>query len=93
MDKEEALAKIEELRGRVDKIDNRIVSDLNERAKIVIDIRRIKEEAGLSLYDPGREEAIFASVTRANEGPLYDDSLRDIYECILHFMRSGDLGD
>jgi chorismate mutase len=89
----EAESKLEALRSQVDKLDIKIVNLLNERARIVRDIRKTKVEAGLSLYDPGREERIFEKVTEANEGPLYDDSLREIFECILHYMKSGDLGD
>ncbi len=92
MEGKEATDKLKELRDKVDELDKKIVSALNERARIVVEIRRVKEEFGLPLYDPGREEEIFENVTRANEGPLYDDSLRDIYDCILRFMKSGDLG-
>lgn len=92
MEGKEATERLKELRDEVDALDRKIVSALNERARIVVEIRRVKEEAGLPLYDPGREEEIFENVTRANEGPLYDDSLRDIYDCILRFMKSGDLG-
>lgn len=92
MEAKKATERLKELRDEVDELDRKIVSALNERARIVVEIRRVKEKAGLPLYDPGREEEIFENVTRANEGPLYDDSLRDIYDCILRFMKSGDLG-
>ncbi|MHB0976803.1 MAG: chorismate mutase [Candidatus Aquicultorales bacterium] len=93
MEKQAAVERLKELRERVDQLDAELVRRLNDRAKIVIDIRHAKLEAGLPLYDPGREEEIFEHITRANEGPLYDDSLRQIFECILHYMKSGDLGD
>lgn len=93
MDKQEVVARISELRERIDALDRELVGMLNERAKIVIEIRRAKEDAEMSLYDPPREEKIFENVTDANQGPLYDDSLREIFECVLHYMKSGDLGD
>lgn len=80
--------RIDDLRRRVDEIDGIIVGHLNERAKVVLEIQRLKEEGGLPLYDPGREEEIFENVTGANGGPLYDDSLREVYESILHVMKS-----
>ncbi|MDI6716864.1 MAG: chorismate mutase, partial [Actinomycetota bacterium] len=41
-------------------------------------------------YDPEREEEIFRKITAKNNGPLYDDDLRSIYEVILHIMKSID---
>jgi monofunctional chorismate mutase len=79
-----------ELRKSVDEIDQQIVGLLNQRAEIVLKIRRLKSENKLPLYDPEREEEIFEKVTSVNSGPLYDDSLREIYERILHCMKSFD---
>jgi monofunctional chorismate mutase len=81
---------IVELRKRVDEIDQQIVKLLNQRAEIVLKIRRLKSENQLPLYDPEREEEIFEKVTSVNAGPLYDDSLREIYERILQCMKSFD---
>jgi monofunctional chorismate mutase len=81
---------IVELRKRVDEIDQQIVELLNQRAEIVLKIRRLKSENQLPLYDPEREEEIFEKVTSVNAGPLYDDSLREIYERILQCMKSFD---
>ena len=34
-----------------------------------------------------REEQIFENLGTCNEGPLFDDNLREIYETILHVMK------
>ena len=47
----------------------------------------IKAEAGKPLFDPRREEEILRRVAEENEGPLYDNSMRDIFELILHRLR------
>jgi chorismate mutase len=39
------------------------------------------------LYDPRREEEIFANLAACNEGPLYSENLREIFEAILHVMK------
>lgn len=85
--KKELEEKIEKLRKEIDKIDQQIVESLNERAKIVLAIRSLKKRAGLSVYDPKREEEIFNHLSSVNKGPLYNDDIRDIYEEILRVMK------
>jgi chorismate mutase len=84
---EDARAKITELRDEIDGIDDRIVELLNRRARLALGIRALKPAANLGLYDPKREEEIFARLATANEGPLYADNLREIYEAVLHVMK------
>jgi chorismate mutase len=83
----EVQAKIAALRGRIDEVDCRIVGLLNERANLALEIRGLKPQVNLSLYDPKREEEIFANLARCNDGPLFDDNLREVYEAILHVMK------
>ena len=87
---EEAIKKIETLRKDIDVIDRDIVEMLNKRAGIALEIRKLKADNSLQLYDPGREEEIFRKITAVNNGPLYDDDLRGIYETILQTMKSMD---
>jgi chorismate mutase len=47
----------------------------------------IKAEAGAPVYDPKREEEILQRVMETNTGPIYDSSMRDIFELILHRIR------
>ena len=82
-----ALARIAELRERIDAIDCELVKLLNDRAQCSLDIRALKPEAKWGLYDPKREEEIFVNIAKCNEGPLYADNLREIYEAILHVAK------
>ena len=86
----ETEARVQELRARVDEVDGELLRALNERARIVQEIMAIKAEAGAPVYDPKREEEILRRVVEQNEGPIYDASMRDIFELILHRIR--DLG-
>ncbi len=79
--------RIEELRSRVDEVDRELIRILNERARIVQEIVAIKAEAGKALFDPKREEEILRRVAEENEGPIYDTSMREIFELILHRIR------
>jgi chorismate mutase len=79
--------RIEDLRSRVDEVDRELIRFLNERARIVQEIVEIKAEAGKPLFDPRREEEILQKVAEQNEGPIYDTSMREIFELILHRIR------
>jgi chorismate mutase len=83
----DAQASIAEIRTRIDAIDCQLVKLLNERAQCSLDIRALKPQARMGLYDPKREEEIFAKVASCNEGPLFGDDLREIYEAILHVAK------
>src|SRR3982751_5708413 len=80
-------ARISELRSRVDEVDRELIRILNERARIVQEMVAIKAEAGKPLFDPRREEEILRRVAQENEGPIYDSSMREIFELILHRIR------
>jgi 3-deoxy-7-phosphoheptulonate synthase/chorismate mutase len=79
--------RIEDLRSRVDEVDRELIRILNERARIVQEIVEIKAEAGKPLFDPRREEEILQKVAEQNKGPIYDTSMREIFELILHRIR------
>ena len=84
---EEMEERVRELRARVDEVDQELLRVLNERARIVQEIMAIKAETGAPVYDPRREEEILRRVVELNEGPIYDASMRDIFELILHRIR------
>jgi 3-deoxy-7-phosphoheptulonate synthase/chorismate mutase len=79
--------RIEDLRIRVDEVDRELIRNLNERARLVQEMLAIKAEAGKPLFDPRREEEILRKVAEENEGPIYDSSIREIFELILHRIR------
>ena len=83
----DAQAKIAELRSRIDEIDCQLVQLLNERARAALAIRELKPQVHWGLYDPKREEEIFANLAQCNDGPLYAENLREIYGAILHVMK------
>ena len=87
MESADTQARIGELRSRVDEVDRELIRILNERARIVQEIMAIKAEAGKALFDPKREEEILRKVADENEGPIYDSSMREIFELILHRIR------
>ncbi len=84
---EDAIKTIEEHRMKIDEIDLQLVTLLNARAEQSLAIRALKPSAHLGLYDPKREEEIFEAVESVNEGPLYNDDLRQIFATVLKVMK------
>jgi chorismate mutase len=87
MTEEEARARLEEYRVMIDDVDRRIVEQLNERARVVEEIGRVKREAALPIYEPKREDQVFANVTGCNGGPITPEGVRRIFERIIDEMR------
>lgn len=85
--KGETLAQIEEHRAQIDELDRRIVALLNERAVHSLQIRALKPDANMGLFDPKREEEILQKISQSNEGPLYNEHLREIYAALLKVMK------
>jgi chorismate mutase-like protein len=85
---EEARARLEEFRVAIDDVDCRIVALLNERTLVVENIGRVKREAHLPIYEPKREDQVFANVGGANRGPMSQEAVRRIFERIIDEMRT-----
>lgn len=78
---------IPELRKKIDELDRRLVELLSQRAEAAHQIGRLKRDAGMPIYEPDREQAVFQNVRKINPGPLPDRDLMRIYERIMDIMR------
>jgi 3-deoxy-7-phosphoheptulonate synthase/chorismate mutase len=87
MNEPELNTRIHSLRAELDEVDGEIVRALNKRARLVQELAALKKEAGMPLYDPKREEEILQRVAKENPGPIYDATMRDIFEIIMHRIR------
>ena len=74
---------LQELRKKIDEIDNKLVDLLNERAKIVIEVGNIKKNENLEFHSPAREQEIIERLNARNTGPFPQDTLKKIYREIL----------
>jgi chorismate mutase len=77
-----------ECRKRIDELDVKILALLNERTKVVEEIGRIKQALGMPIYEPKREDDVFANVTAQNQGPLPPDAVKRLFERIIDEMRT-----
>jgi len=74
---------LEELRNQINKLDLQLVKLLNERARVVVEIGKLKNKAGKPVYSPDREKEVFATITKANKGPLPDKCLTAIWRELM----------
>jgi chorismate mutase / prephenate dehydratase len=77
------MSRIQELRKKIDELDDRLLDLLNERARIVIEIGNIKKNEKLDFHSPSREREILERLTTRNKGPFPQDTLKAVYREIL----------
>ncbi|MCU1292420.1 MAG: chorismate mutase [Bryobacterales bacterium] len=75
-------------REKIDELDRRIVELLNDRTSVVEEIGRIKQHLTLGIYEPKREEQVFANIVEHNSGPLPNDAIKRVFERIIDEMRN-----
>jgi chorismate mutase len=81
---------IDELRRRIDTLDEQLVRLLNERAACALEIGRAKQELGIEIYQPSRESEVLHHVqacTTAMGGPLSPGALARLFERIIDEAR------
>ncbi len=71
------------LRHKIDALDQQIIRLLNRRASSVLRIGKIKKQSQSETYVPAREKEIFNNISRANRGPLPSQALSAIYREIM----------
>ena len=70
---------IEELRNKIDDIDHQLVKLLNERARVVVEIGKLKNITDKPIYAPDREKEVLEKIKNVNTGPLPDRCLTAIW--------------
>tara|TARA_B100000749_G_C18006826_1_gene293584 strand:- start:61 stop:369 length:309 start_codon:yes stop_codon:yes gene_type:complete len=75
-------------RKKIDEIDRRLLELLNERSHCAIKIGTIKKSRNLPALSPKREEDILDRMTKANCGPLENDSIQRLFEAIINETRA-----
>lgn len=74
---------LEDLRARINELDRRLVELLNERARLVVDVGRVKRTTGVPIYAPHREAEVLSRVLAANPGPLSAATIESVYREIM----------
>jgi chorismate mutase-like protein len=80
---------LDDLRKDIDRVDEVLVRLLNERARCVCEIGRLKREIGVEVYQPDREKQVLQHVRAiASEGPLGPDAIARLFERIIDEART-----
>jgi chorismate mutase/prephenate dehydratase len=74
---------LESLRRQIDEFDTKIVDLLNARARIVVQIGRLKQQSNAPIYAPEREKMVLDKVRGLNHGPLPDRCLEAVYRELM----------
>ena len=74
---------LDDLRARINDVDRRLVELLNERARMIVDVGRVKRQTGVPIYAPHREAEVLARVLAANPGPLSAATIESVYREIM----------
>jgi chorismate mutase len=80
-------ADLEDLRRRIDLLDESLVKLLNARAACALEIGRLKRQAGMPIYQPAREAEVLNNVGKANLGPLDQPAMKRLFERIIDEAR------
>lgn len=81
---------INEWRIRIDEVTDELISLLNKRASYAAEIGKIKKLKSLPVFDEGREQAVLNAVAekaRKANGPLSEESFRNIFQVIMEETR------
>ncbi len=78
---------INEWRKKIDELDLKLVQLISQRARCAREIGKLKRNTAIPIYEPDREKQIFANVCQANQGPLPDRLLLQVYERLIDVMR------
>src|SRR4051794_24215006 len=76
------------LRAEIDQIDRELVGLLNRRAAVASQIGQLKEQQGLEVWSPAREEEVLARALAASCGPLPPETLRLIFRELMSGSRA-----
>jgi chorismate mutase len=78
---------VRQLREQISDTDLAFVNAINRRLRLVQRLRDYKTSRGWEFVDQAREDWMLAYVSRANQGPLSSDGLREIYGELLDLTK------
>jgi len=76
-------AALERFRQQIDTLDAQLVELLNARARVVVEIGKLKQQNNVPIYAPDREKAVLEKVRAFNRGPLPDRCLEAVYRELM----------
>ncbi len=78
-------------RKELDLINQKLLTLLNQRLRISLEIGKVKKEMGRKIHDTERERKILDKLKRKNRGPLEEGDLRKIFMTIMKVCRQSQI--
>ncbi len=78
-------------RKELDLINQKLLTLLNQRLRITLEIGKVKKEMGKKIYDTEREKEILDRLKRKNRGPLKEKDLKKIFTTIMKVCRESQI--
>jgi len=78
-------------RKELDLINQKLLTLLNRRLRITLEIGKVKKEMGKKIHDAEREREILDRLKRKNRGPLEREDLRKIFTTIMKVCRQSQI--
>jgi chorismate mutase len=76
--------RIDDWRRKIDAIDTALLHLLNLRTELALEVGRLKDEEGVALRAPVREQEILTRMKGLNPGPLDGEAIGKIYQVMLN---------
>jgi prephenate dehydratase/chorismate mutase len=74
-------------RAKINALDLELLRLLNQRAGLALKVGESKKDAGVHLCDHTRERDVIERMCEANEGPLDDRAVVELFRAIIHESR------
>jgi len=78
---------IEDWRSEINAVDDELLRLLNMRASLAVRVGQSKKLAGSAVCDPAREQGVIERACRANQGPLDEEAIVELFSCIIRESR------
>jgi chorismate mutase/prephenate dehydratase len=79
--------RVEDWRAEINALDIELLRRLNQRARLALKVGESKKDAGVHLCDHTREREVIERMCEANEGPLDDRAVVELFRAIIHESR------
>lgn len=81
------LKTLEELRSKIDSLDEKLVTLFDQRAKLVFEVGKWKKKNNYEIFDQGREKKILNKVVSISRENISDDEVRNLFCRIIEYFR------
>ena len=80
-------ARLQAVRRQIDRLDEQLLRLVSRRARLALEIGRIKKRRKWPVFDPVREASVLRHVAKLNGGPLTAAAVKHIFLAVLSECR------